>query len=386
MSGHFIFSTGFMQGIQMVDLKGQYNQIKPEIDAAIQRVIDSSAFVKGPEVKLFQEELAAYMGVKHAIACANGTDALQLALMALDLKPGDEVITSNFTFIATAEVIALLGLTPVLVDVDPKTFNLDPKAVAAALTPATKAIIPVHLFGQCAPMEELLALAAEHHLYVVEDTAQAIGARYTFSSGESHMAGTMGTIGTTSFFPSKNLGCYGDGGALFTNDDALAARLNALLNHGMEKRYYHDYIGVNSRLDSIQAAILRTKLPYLNAYNAARQKAAKAYTEAFWGVPGLTTPFEGSYTTHVYHQYTLLVADGKRDALKDYLYKAGIPAMVYYPLPLHRQKALLDRIPTKTYPITENLCESVLSLPMHTELSANQLSYITENVLNFFKS
>ena len=366
----------------MVDLQRQYQKIKPEMDAAIQAVIDSTAFVKGAQVELFAEHLAAYTGTKHVIPVANGTEALQIALMALGLKPGDEVITPTFTFIATAEVVALLGLTPVVVDVDWGTMNMSVEAVKRAITPKTKAIVPVHLFGQCADMEPLLALAREHNLFVVEDTAQAIGARYTFSNGETAQAGTMGEIGCTSFFPSKNLGCYGDGGALFTNDDEMARKIRIIANHGMTIRYHHDMIGVNSRLDTIQAAILDTKLPHLDEYTAARQTAAAYYDKAFAGCEKILTPERSRNSTHVFHQYTLRIIGADRDAVRERLTQAGVPAMIYYPIPLHMQKAYQDpRYKAGDFPVAERLAACVLSLPMHTELDEEQLAFITEQVL-----
>lgn len=371
-----------MREIQMVDLQRQYQRIKPEIDAAIQKVIDGAAFVKGAEVEQFARHLEAYTGAKHVIPVANGTEALQIALMALGLKPGDEVITPTFTFIATAEVVALLGLTPVVVDVDWGTMNMSAEAVARAITPKTKAIVPVHLFGQCADMEPLLRIAREHNLYVVEDTAQAIGARYTMGDGRTMQAGTMGDIGCTSFFPSKNLGCYGDGGALMTNDDALAQKIRIIANHGMTIRYHHDMIGVNSRLDTIQAAVLDTKLPYLDAYIAARQRAAAYYDKALGGCSRLNIPERSRNSTHVFHQYTLRITGADRDAVRQALSEAGIPAMVYYPIPLHLQKAYQDpRYKAGDFPVAERLAQCVLSLPMHTELDEEQLAYITEHVL-----
>ena len=375
-----------MNPLQMVDLKSQYLRIKPQIDNAIQGVIDSCQFVKGAEVKTFEQELAQYLGVQHAIACGNGTDALQVALMALGLKPGDEVITTDFTFIATVEVIALLGLKPVLVDVDMATFNIDVEKVEKAITPRTKAIVPVHLFGQCANMEPLLKLAEKHGLYVVEDTAQGLGAEYRFSDGTVRKAGTIGTIGCTSFFPSKNLGCYGDGGALFTNDDQLAEQIRCLTNHGMKVRYHHDMIGVNSRLDTIQAAILRVKLPHLDEYNRARLAAAEKYNAALSGIAGLETPATAAFTTHIFHQYTLKVKNGQRDALKKHLDEQGIPYMVYYPIPLHRQKAFEPYVTENdSFPVSETICGEVLSLPMHTELDDEQIERITAAVKSFFE-
>lgn len=370
----------------MVDLSRQYQAIKNEIDQAIARVVASTSFVKGPEVRNFQDELSAWNGCRHTIACANGTDALQLALMALGLKPGDEVITADFTFIATVEVIALLGLTPVLVDVLPDTFNIDPKAVERAITPRTKAIMPVHLFGQCADMDALLAIAQKYNLFVVEDAAQAIGARYTSGSGLVCNAGNMGNIGCTSFFPSKNLGCFGDGGALFTNDDALAERIATLANHGMKVRYYHDMIGINSRLDSLQAAILRVKLKYLDSYIQARQRAAGFYDQAFAGCADIIVPGRSANSTHVFHQYTLQVPAESRNALQEFLAKAGIPSMIYYPVALHNQKAFEPYgHKQRSFPVTDELCQTVISLPMHTELDDEQLSSITQKVLEFFQ-
>lgn len=368
----------------MVDLKGQYEKISNEIDNAVLNVIRSTQYINGPEVKSFQQELETYLGIKHVIPCANGTDALQVAMMALDLKPGDEVITTSFTFVATVEVIALLGLTPVLVDVDPLTFNMDPEAFRQAITPKTKALVPVHLFGQCADMEKILKIADEHKLFVIEDNAQAIGADYRFSDGTTKKAGTMGVIGCTSFFPSKNLGCYGDGGAIFTDDDQLAQRMRVLVNHGMEVRYYHDSIGVNSRLDSIQAAILRIKLRKLDYYAEARRAAADYYDYAFANNPKLMTPKRAGNSTHVFHQYTLITQNIDRFGLQEHLQSKDIPAMVYYPVPMHMQKAYTDpRYNEGDFPVTEALSKSVISLPMHTELDDEQLKYITESVLEY---
>ena len=376
-----------MTPIQMVDLQRQYRKIKPEIDEAIQTVINSAAFVKGAQVEQFARHLESYTGAKHVIPVANGTEALQIALMALGLKPGDEVITPTFTFIATAAVVALLGLTPVVVDVEWGTMNMSVEAVRKAITPKTKAIVPVHLFGQCADIEPLLSLAREHNLYIVEDTAQAIGAKYTFSDSRTAQAGTIGEIGCTSFFPSKNLGCYGDGGALFTNDDELAQRIRIIANHGMTIRYHHDMIGVNSRLDTIQAAILDTKLPHLDEYIAARQRAAEYYDKVFAGCDKILIPERSRNSTHVFHQYTLRITGANRDAVREALTKAGVPAMVYYPIPLHMQKAYQDaRYKQGDFPVAERLAACVLSLPMHTELDDEQLSYITEQVLNAVKS
>lgn len=368
----------------MVDLVSQYQKIQNEIDEAVLNVIRSSAYINGPEVKAFQQELEQYLGVKNVIPCANGTDALQIAMMALGLKPGDEVITASFTYVATAEVIALLQLTPVLVDVDPNTFQIDPAAIEAAITPKTKAIVPVHLFGQCADMEAILDIAKRHNLYVIEDTAQAIGAEFTFSNGTTQKAGTMGTVGATSFFPSKNLGCMGDGGAIFTNDDELAKKIRMIANHGQSVQYYHDEIGVNSRLDSMQAAILRIKLRHLDEYAKARNNAAAYYNNAFANSTKVTTPAFANQSTHVFHQYTLLLNGVNRDDLRAYLADKGIPAMIYYPVPLHMQKAYTDpRYTEGMFPVTEELCKKVISLPMHTELDEEQLKLITSSVLEF---
>jgi UDP-2-acetamido-2-deoxy-ribo-hexuluronate aminotransferase len=373
-----------MKKIQMVDLRSQYLDIKNEIDKGIQEVIDACAFINGPAVSAFQKDLEQYLGVKHVIPCANGTDALQVSMMALNLKPGDEVITTSFTFIATAEVIALLQLTPVLVDVDPGTFNIDLKAIERAITPKTRAIVPVHLFGQTAPMEEIMEIAQKHNLFVIEDNCQAIGSDYIFNDGTKKKAGTIGNMGCTSFFPSKNLGCYGDGGAIFTNDDDLAKQMRVVVNHGMTVRYYHDYVGVNSRLDSIQAAILRVKLARLDEYAAERRAAADFYDEAFKNHPKLKIPVRYSRSNHVFHQYTLVTHNVDRKALIEYLGSKDIPAMIYYPVPLHMQKAYLDpRYKPGDFPVTEHLCETVFSLPMHTELDHEQLTYITQSVLEF---
>ena len=366
----------------MVDLQTQYQHIKEDIDRGIQAVIDSASFIKGPAVTAFQQHLEAYTGAKHVIPVGNGTDALQIALMALGLKPGDEVITPTFTFIATAEVVALLGLTPVVVDVDWDTMNISVEAIRKAITPRTKAIVPVHLFGQCADMQAIMDIAKEHHLYVVEDACQAIGAEYTFADGTKQQAATMGHIGCTSFFPSKNLGCYGDGGAIFTNDDELAAQMRAIANHGMVIRYHHDTVGVNSRLDSIQAAVLDAKLPHLNRYIAERQRAAAYYDHAFANHPNILIPVRDEHSTHVFHQYTLRLVDVDRDALREALAHADIPAMIYYPIPLHMQKAYQDpRYQAGDFPVAEKLAACVLSLPMHTELDNEQLEYITTHVL-----
>jgi dTDP-4-amino-4,6-dideoxygalactose transaminase len=371
--------------LQMVDLNGQYQKIKPEVDAAIQEVIDQTAFIKGKPVSDFEQELADYLGVKHVIACANGTDALQLALMALDLKPGDEVITPDFTFIATVEVVALLGLKPVLVDVNLDDYTISIEALKNAITPKTKAIIPVHLFGQCANMEAIMSIAEEKGIAVVEDVAQAIGSTYFFSNGSSVKAGTIGTIGCTSFFPSKNLGCYGDGGALFTNDSKLADEIRSIANHGMRVRYHHDRIGVNSRLDTIQAAILRIKLKRLDEYNLARQEAAMHYDALFRNCAKLIIPQRVIWSNHTFHQYTLRLVDGDRAKLIEALKSKEIPAMVYYPIPLHKQKAFqpyVDASITRLYPNSIALSNSVFSLPMHTELNQDVQEYIAENVLS----
>lgn len=370
----------------MVDLQTQYQHIKDDIDRGIQAVIDSTAFVKGPAVSRFQAHLESYTGAKHIIPVGNGTDALQIALMGLGLKPGDEVITPTFTFIATAEVVALLGLTPVVVDVDWDTMNISADAVRKAITPRTKAIVPVHLFGQCADMDAIMSIAHEHHLFVVEDACQAIGAQYTFRDGTTRQAGTIGDIGCTSFFPSKNLGCYGDGGAIFTDNDELAAQMRAIANHGMVVRYHHDRIGVNSRLDAIQAAVLDAKLPHLDEYIASRQRAAAYYDKAFAGNPHILTPGRQVHSTHVYHQYTLRLLDVSRDAVREALAERDIPSMVYYPVPLHMQKAYQDsRYKAGDFPIAERLANCVLSLPMHTELDEEQLSVITDAVKEITK-
>jgi len=371
----------------MVDLKNQYLKIKPEIDAAIQEVLESTAFINGPAVKRFQQNLEQYLQVKHVIPCANGTDALQIAMMALGLKPGDEVITADFTYVATAEVIGLLGLTPVLVDVNPSTFDINIEALERNITEKTKAIVPVHLFGQCANMDAIMEIAKKYNLYVIEDNAQAIGAEYTFQNGTRKKAGTIGHIGCTSFFPSKNLGCFGDGGAIMTNDDELAQRCRMIASHGQSKQYVHDVLGVNSRLDSIQAAILDVKLKYLNQYIQARQKAAEYYDRKFSNHPEIIIPARNPNSTHVFHQYTLQIKNGKRDALRAFLQEQGIPSMIYYPIPLHLQKAYQSpRYKKGDFPVTEMLCASVLSLPMHTELTEDTLEQITNTVLNFFNN
>ena len=370
----------------MVDLLSQYQRIKPEVDQAIQRVLDSAVFVKGAEVKQFESELAHYLGIKHVIACANGTDALQICLMALGLKPGDEVITPNFTFISTVEVSVLLGLTPVLVDVEPGTFNIDIISLKKAITSRTRVIIPVHLFGQCSNMEEILQIASSHNITIIEDVAQALSADYTFKSGRKCKAGVMGRIACTSFFPSKNLGCFGDGGAMMTNDPELAGTLAAITHHGMRKRYYYDLTGVNSRLDNIQAAILRVKLKYLDEYSAARNTAADWYDQALNGIMGLEIPERSSFSTHVFHQYTLKVNGIDRETLMKYLESKGIPSMIYYPLPCHIQQAFRYLgYREGDFPVSEKLCKTVLSLPMHTELDEEQLQYITDSIIAFVK-
>lgn len=370
----------------MVDLKGQYQKIKSEVDAGIQEVIDSTTFIKGGKVNVFQKNLENYLDVKHVIPVGNGTDALQIALMALDLQPGDEVITPTFTFIATAEVVALLGLTPVVVDVDPDNFNISVDSFRKAITPKTKAVVPVHLFGQNADMEQILAIAAEHKLFVIEDACQSIGSDYTFSDGQTVKSGCMGHIGCTSFFPSKNLGCFGDGGAIFTNDSILAEKMRAIANHGMVQRYYHDLVGVNSRLDSIQAAVLDVKLKHLDEYTASRQRAAAYYDEKFVEIPQLKIPSRSKNSTHVFHQYTLQLAGINRTELIAYLSQNNIPAMVYYPVPLHLQKAYQDsRYNAGDFPVAEHLSSCVLSLPMHTELSSVQLAYICTTLIKFIK-
>ncbi|OPC43807.1 DegT/DnrJ/EryC1/StrS family aminotransferase [Elizabethkingia anophelis] len=374
-----------MKKIQMVDLQGQYQKIKNEADAAVLKVMESATFINGPEVKEFTTELQNYLDVKHVIPCANGTDALQIALMALDLQEGDEVITADFTFAATVEVIHLLKLKSVLVDVDYNTFTIDIDKLKAAITPKTKAIIPVHLFGQCANMEEILKVAEEHNLYVIEDNAQAIGADYTFSDGVKKKSGTMGTLGTTSFFPSKNLGCYGDGGAIFTNDDELEYKIRGIVNHGMYRRYYHDEVGVNSRLDSVQAAVLRIKLRLLDEYAKARNEAAAYYDNAFANHPDILVPERATDSTHVFHQYTLRILNGKRNELQEFLTSKEIPAMIYYPVALRKQKAYFQESNDADFVNTDKLLDQVISLPMHTELDEEQLKYITDAVLEFMK-
>lgn len=374
-----------MKKIQMVDLKGQYERIKETVNHAIEAVLDTNAYINGPQVHEFQKSLEAYLDVKHVIPCANGTDALQIAMMGLDLKPGDEVITADFTFAATVEVIALLQLTPVLVDVEIGNMNISIEAIKKAITPKTKAIVPVHLFGRAANMEAIMAIAKEHHLYVIEDNAQAIGANCKFSNGTKKKAGTIGHVGCTSFFPSKNLGAYGDGGAIFTNDDALAHKLRGIVNHGMYVRYHHDVVGVNSRLDSIQAAVLNAKLPLLDKYNLARQQAARKYSAAFEGHPNIIAPSICDICDcHVFHQYTLRIIDADRDGLMQHLLSKDIPCAIYYPIPLHLQKAYLDpRYKEEDFTVTNQLAKEVLSLPMHTELDNEQIQFITDSVLEF---
>jgi dTDP-4-amino-4,6-dideoxygalactose transaminase len=370
----------------MVDLKQQYRKIKEEVDSAVLNVLESSAFINGPQVQRFANALAQYNGVQHVIPCANGTDALQIAMMALGLQPGDEVITPSFTYIATTEVIALLRLTPVFVDVDPKTFCMDTAALQKAITPKTKAIVPVHLYGQAANMEEILKIAEAHNLFVIEDNAQAIGCDYYFSNGTTQKTGALGTCSGTSFFPSKNLGCYGDGGAIMTNNESLADKLRMVANHGQSKRYYHDVVGCNSRLDTIQAAILEIKLRYLDSYIEARRKVADAYDAAFGGHPKITTPYRASYTKHVFHQYTLVLEGVDRDGLVDHLAKQGIPAMIYYPVPAHRQNMFASFGADSTHlPVTDWLTERVVSLPIHTEMEEEQLQFITKNVLDYIR-
>ncbi len=375
-----------MKKLQMVDLQGQYLELKDQIDQSIQTVLNTSSYINGPQVASFKQNLSNYLDVKHVIPCGNGTDALQVALMSLGLQPDDEVLTVDFTFAATVEVIKLLRLTPILVDVELDTFNISIDALKKAITPKTKAIVPVHLFGQCANMEAILAIATQFNLYVVEDTAQALGATHTFKNGVTKKAGTMGTIGTTSFFPSKNLGCYGDGGAIFTNDDKLAHKISGIVNHGMYQKYYYDIVGVNSRLDSIQACILNTKLPHLNKYNKARLKAATYYNNAFKNCTDIETPVTASFSNHVFHQYTLKIKNGKRDSLHQYLNSLGIPNAIYYPVALHSQKAYYsENVIEDNFINTNKLIEQVISLPMHTQLETEQLEYITNTILNYIK-
>ena len=376
-----------MKKINMVDLNGQYRKIRWQINREIKKVIKSTSFINGPIVKEFQSNLQDYLNVRHVIPCANGTDALQIALMALDLKKGDEVITTNFSFASTIEVILLLGLKPVIVDIDPRTFNIDPNLIESKITNKTKVIIPVHLFGQSCRIEEIIEIANKNNLQVIEDNAQALGAKYKFSNSEKQMSGTIGDIGTTSFFPSKNLGCYGDGGAIFTNSDNLAYKMRGIVNHGMYERYYHDEIGVNSRLDSIQAAILNVKLKYLDKYNKRRQESANSYNQAFEKIEKIKTPFvESDIESHVYHQYTIKVPAEKRDELAEHLSKNNIPFGIYYPLGFHEQKAYKQELFSDgDFPITNEIKNQVISLPMHTELSRRQINYITNSIISFFE-
>ena len=373
-----------MMKIQMVDLGGQHKKIQKEVDNAIEEVVQTSAFINGPKVHVFQKELEAYLGVKHVIPCGNGTDALQIALMALNLEKGDEIICPDFTFVATAEVVKLLGLKAIFVDVDKENFTIDIDDIKRAITSNTKAIIPVHLFGQCANMEAILKIAKENNLHIIEDTAQAIGANYIFEDGKRKKAGTIGAIGTTSFFPSKNLGCYGDGGAIFTDDDILAEKMRKMVNHGMEDRYHYKYIGVNSRLDSVQAAILSVKLKRLESYNSSRIKAADYYDNCFKENYKISIPKRSNYSTHVFHQYTLKLQDVDRDKLCAHLQNKEIPFGVYYPIPLHRQDPYFEkRFNQEDFINTNHLCESVLSLPMHTELTPKQMDFISQSILEF---
>lgn len=373
-----------MRPIQMVDTRTQYGKIKKEVDTAIQEVLDSAAYINGKPVQDFANALSQYVGVKHTIPCANGTDALQIAMMALDLQPGDEVITPSFTYIATTEVVALLRLKPVFVEVDPRTFCMDPAALRKAITPKTKAIVPVHLYGHAAPMEEIMAIAREFGLYVIEDNAQAIGCDYRFADGSVQKTGSIGTIGATSFYPSKNLGAFGDGGAIFTNDTELANKLKMIANHGQQKRYYHEMVGCNSRLDTIQAAVLGIKLTHLDEYNQARKSVAAYYNAAFAASEKITTPFVAAYSDHVYHQYTLVLNGVDRDGLNSYLAEQKIPSMIYYPVPGHRQQMFASfGLTTADMPTTDWLTERVISLPVHTEMDEEQLAYITSHVLNY---
>jgi UDP-2-acetamido-2-deoxy-ribo-hexuluronate aminotransferase len=375
-----------MREIHMVDLKAQYEKLGSEIDSAIKNVLNSTAFIRGPEVALLEKELQKYLGTNYVISCGNGTDALQISMMALGLKPGDEVITTNFTFIATVEVVALLRLKLVLVDPDPYTYNISLEEIKKAISPRTRAIVPVHLFGQCADMEGIMKLAGEHDIYVIEDTAQATGAEYIFSDGNRKKAGTIGTIGTTSFFPSKNLGCYGDGGALFTNDETLAKKMRSIANHGMKIKYHHDDIGVNSRLDTIQAAVLNVKLKYLDRFNSARRAVADFYDETLAGCDSIILPERSGFSSHIFHQYTIRIKNGMRDELKKYLESVKIPSMIYYPGPLHVQNAFRYLgYADNDFPVTSMLCNEVLSLPMHPDMEQEQLDYIALNILKFFE-
>jgi UDP-2-acetamido-2-deoxy-ribo-hexuluronate aminotransferase len=380
-----LIAKNLMREIQMVDLKAQYEKIGTEIDTAINSVLQSTAFIKGPDVRQFEEELRDYMRVKHVVSCANGTDALRIAMMVLDLQPGDELITTDFTFVATAEAGALLGLKIVFADPDPDTFNISVEAIRRAITPRTRVIVPVHLFGQCADMEGIMDLAEKHNLYVIEDAAQATGAEYFFRNKSSAMAGTIGHIGTTSFFPSKNLGCFGDGGALYTNSDLFAGKLRSIANHGMKERYHYADIGVNSRLDTLQAAILRVKLRYLTRFNEARKEVADKYDKAFAGCHSITIPARVNYSSHIFHQYTIRINDGKRDELKSFLGTKGIPSMIYYPGALHLQEAYRSLgYNENDFPVTRKLCKEVLSLPMHPDMEQEQLAFIIDNILKFF--
>ena len=376
-----------MKKINMVDLNGQYRKIRWQVNREIKKVINSSSFINGPIVNDFQNNLQEYLNVRHVIPCANGTDALQIALMALDLKRGDEIITTNFSFASTIEVILLLGLKPVVIDIDPKSFNINPSLIQDKITERTRAIIPVHLFGQSCRMEEILEIANKNNLQIIEDNAQALGSTYRFSNSQKQMCGTIGDIATTSFFPSKNLGCYGDGGAIFTNSDNLAYKMRGIVNHGMYERYYHDEIGVNSRLDSIQAAILNVKLKYLDKYNKRRQEAASLYNDSFDGINEIEVPFvESDIDSHVYHQYTLKINNGKRDELADHLQKNKIPFGIYYPLGFHEQKAYKQEfISDNDFPETNKVKDQVISLPMHTELTKKQIKFITNTIISFFE-
>ena len=374
-----------MKKLQMVDLKSQYEKIKDEVNASIQEVLETNTYINGPLVHQFQKNLEDYLGVKHVIPCANGTDALQIAMMGLNLKSGDEVITADFTFAATVEVIALLQLTPVLVDVELNNMNISLDGIRRAITPKTKAIVPVHLFGRAANMDAIMEIAAEHNLYVIEDNAQAIGANYTSKNGTKTKVGTIGYVGATSFFPSKNLGCYGDGGAIFTNDDALAHTLRGIANHGMYERYHHDVVGVNSRLDSIQAGVLKAKLPLLDTYNKERQNAARKYSLALNVNPNIIAPtICDACDCHVFHQYVIRITNGKRDGLLEHLQSKSIPCAIYYPIPLHSQKAYVDsRYKESDFPVTNQLCKEVIALPMHTELDDEQIKFITDSILEY---
>jgi len=374
-----------METIQMVDLKGQYLRIKPQVDEGIMEVLMETSYINGPQVSLFKNNLEKYLNVKRVVPCANGTDALQIAMMALDLKPGDEVIVPAFTYVATAEVIALLNLKPVMVDVDIDSFNVTPEIIEEAITEKTRAVVPVNLYGQCAELEGIRNLCDQRGLYMIEDNAQAIGADYMLRSGEKVKSGTVGHIGSTSFYPSKNLGAYGDGGALYTQDENLGSMLHKIANHGQTKRYYHDMVGVNSRLDSIQAAILNVKLNYLDQFASERRVVADAYDSGFSAIEALQTPYRAQFSSHVFHQYTLKVEDGRRDQLQSYLKEKGIPSIIYYPLPLYDQEAFKKDSNVQFLPATDKLCKSVLSLPIHTEMSEEQIAYIVNSVVQFFK-